>query len=253
MRNLLILAIALFTFGTSVFAQTGLGGKRWQLVEVAGEKPKSPRAYIEFNEADMKISGHGGCNRLFGGYSNADGAFKIDGVGSTKMMCARPGSMETEAAFIKALGDAVKLEVNENTLILIGTDGTAVARFTAEAKKPVVPTELTARKWTLQTIGSEPIKLEKKIPFVVFDGKSGSVSGNGGCNGYGGKFESKDSKLKITNVMSTMMACMEDGRMMTEHGLHEGLRNADRYEIKGEKLYLYQGEKELLSFIGSAK
>jgi heat shock protein HslJ len=50
-----------------------------------------------------------------------------------------------------------------------------------------------------------------------------------------------------------MRACIEDRRMEIERGFLDGLRTADRYEIRADRLYLYRREKLLLTFQGRKK
>lgn len=250
MRTLLFLSIAFTVFGSTGFAQKGLGGKRWQIVELNGEKPKNPRAYIEFNEAEKKITGNGGCNRMFGTYESGNGVFKTSGIGSTRMMCMRPGTMETEAALFKALGEAVKITIMGGDLRLYDPSGIVIAKFRADQKRLTEPVTLASRKWMLATIGETEVSLEKNAPFLNL---GTAASGNGSCNSFGGDYTIEGSKIKFGNLISTMMACEAEGRMTIEQGFMGALGSADRYEIKGEVLYLYQGEKELLSFVGTAK
>ena len=253
MRTLLILTIAFIVFGGTTFAQKGLGGKRWQLVELNGEKPKNPRAYIEFNEGEKKISGSGGCNRFFGSYETGDGTFKIKGVGATKMMCMRPGTMETEDALFKALNNAAKMTVIRGDLRIYDASEVVIATFRADQKFTAEPIDLTSRKWMLRTIGETELTLEKNAPFISFDSKKKSVGGNSGCNSFGGGYETAGAKIKFGNMISTMMACEAENRMSIEHGFLAGLGEANRYEIRGEVLYLYKDDVELLSFAGAAK
>jgi heat shock protein HslJ len=60
-------------------------------------------------------------------------------------------------------------------------------------------------------------------------------------------------ELRITETISTMRACIEDERMQVEREFLDGLRRTDRYEIRVNKLILYQGRNLLLTFEGRKK
>ncbi len=52
-------------------------------------------------------------------------------------------------------------------------------------------------------------------------GNDGTVSGNMGCNSFGGNFELKNGKLVFSQMISTMMACLGP-QMAQEDGCPEG-------------------------------
>lgn len=51
---------------------------------------------------------------------------------------------------------------------------------------------------------------------IKFDSK-GNMSGNVGCNGFGGTYEQKEDTLSFSAIMSTMMFC--DETMLQEQGV----------------------------------
>lgn len=165
----------------------------------------------------------------------------------------RSGTMETENALFKAIGDATKMTLMRGDLRIYDASGIVVARFRADQKFTPEVLDLTSRKWMLKTIGETDVELEKNAPFINFDAQKRSAGGTGGCNSFGGSYESDDRTIKFGNMISTMMACEAEDRMTIEHGLLDGLGKANRYEIKGEVLYLYRDKVELLSFVGSVK
>ncbi len=54
-------------------------------------------------------------------------------------------------------------------------------------------------------------------------------------------------------MISTMRACEFEDRMTIERELFNGLQNADRIEISGKKLSIFNGNDSLLEFEGIAK
>lgn len=255
-KGTIIFVVAIFAIAmlaSSVFAQANLGGERWQLTELNGKRMSNSRIYVEFDEGQMRVSGHAGCNRFFGGYELEGQSFTVAGVGSTKMACMRPGSMETEREFLKALGSATRLRKNGTNLNLFAAK-TRTMRFRAMPKEPEVGVgDLTAMKWMLKSIGNTPVALSKDAPFLNFDAEKKSAGGNTGCNVFGGNYATEGSTIRFSQMISTMRACEFEDRMTIERGFLDGLQNADRYEIAGTKLKIFKGSELLLEFEGTAK
>ena len=92
-----------------------------------------------------------------------------------------------------------------------------------------------------------------KGAFINFDAAKGSAGGNSGCNVFGGEYTVNGEKIAITDVVSTMRACIEDDKMAVERDLFDGLRTANRFEISDGRLRLYRGRTLLLTFRGERK
>lgn len=236
------------------FAQSGLGGVRWELTELNGRQVPGSRVLIEFDDAARRFSGNAGCNRIFGNYDLTRQRFKAKEIGSTKMACADAGTMRREARFLEALRTADRLRRNGATLSLIA-GGKRVAKF-RQAKRferEPVTMDLTAKRWMLRSLNGETIELTKNAPFLNFDGNKGSAGGNSGCNVFGGSYEALGSSIKFGDMMQTMMACEFERRMEVERRFLNGLRNADRFGITGNRLTLFRGSRELMVFHGISK
>jgi putative lipoprotein len=68
----------------------------------------------------------------------------------------------------------------------------------------------------------------------------GNVSGNGGCNSFGGKATVDGSKLKFGDLFSTMMAC-EEAKMKQEAAFLAALEKTASYRIENGTLILLDG------------
>jgi heat shock protein HslJ len=244
-------------FSCDVPAQAGLGSQQWMLTEMNGKKIEGSKAFIQFNETEKRFSGNAGCNRMFGTYEITGKEIKFGAAGMTKMACIDPGVMEAEAEFAKALGEATRFKKNSKTLTIYAGDRT-VLKFKAGSpagigQDPTGAIRLEDKKWMLDAIGETAISKTGELPFLSFDAAKGSAGGNSGCNVFGGNYTSEGNTLKITQIVSTMRACEEGDKMTVERGFLDGLQNADRYEIRGKKLLVYQGEKLQLTFTGEPK
>lgn len=98
-----------------------LSGTSWNVESVAGQP--IPGADIEF--AQDRISGTGGCNRFFGGYSAENGRISFTSVGATRMACAED-VMNREEEFFAALNAVQSYSRDGDQLTLTGSDGRTI-------------------------------------------------------------------------------------------------------------------------------
>lgn len=100
-----------------------LSGTRWVAQSIEGAPVAYRTPTIEF--AADRISGTGGCNRFFGGYTISGDRISFGGVGTTEMAC-EPVVMAQEAAFHTALSSAQTYRREGETLILSSSAGEAL-------------------------------------------------------------------------------------------------------------------------------
>jgi len=70
------------------------------------------------------------------------------------------------------------------------------------------------------------------------------VYGNTGCNTLNSKFDIDGNKIKFLNMVTTEIACPGD----LEQKFLSALKKVDNYRIEKMRLYLFENEKELLTF-----
>jgi putative lipoprotein len=122
----LILAIA--TSGSAM--GTDLVGSVWRPSFMsAAELIPGVKMVVNFNP-DGKITGSGGCNQFFGGYSVTGNTIKIGPIASTRKGC--PGLIGVEAAFFAMLESAKSFEELNGTLILYDITGAKVLELARE-------------------------------------------------------------------------------------------------------------------------
>ncbi len=132
------------------------------------------------------------------------------------------------------------------TLLSIGIT-TLLLSCTANKKisTPAIP--LYETKWSLKKIytdaGTENVHTKAFIKFVELNKSAG---GNGSCNSFGSSITINNNEISFKNIFSTKMYCEEVQK--TEDSFFKQLEKATRFEIKGNILSLYQGEKILLEF-----
>lgn len=156
---------------------------------------------IEFN-ADGQVNGSAGCNSYFGSYTLEGEGLISSPIGSTEMWCE--GLMEQETAYLQMLQTATGLTVSADELIVHTPDGDMTFAPAANAA-------LEGTDWVLSGIAQNDAVVSTWIDEnITIKFIEGQVSGNSGCNSYGGSYEIDGSSLTLSELMSTMMACEEE-------------------------------------------
>jgi heat shock protein HslJ len=75
--------------------------------------------------------------------------------------------------------------------------------------------------------------------------QDGTVSGNSGCNGFGGNYKVEDDKITFDQITSTLMAC-DEARMAQENAVHQVLTDTATYKIEGSNLSLTNNDMVLV-------
>ena len=247
---------------TGIFSLTTLGqvnrldGEQWNLTHLNGQPVRNSKAFIEINIATKRLTGNAGCNRIFGSVTANRSAISFSGIGSTRMACADRDTMRLENEFIRTLERVTSYQTSGRMLKLLRG-----RRLVAQFKSADRPDDndgphsgrLDDKKWIVDEIKGAPIPKVRETAFISFDAEKKSAGGNTSCNGFGGSYTVNGSKLRIFDVIHTMRACIEDQRMNVEGGMLNGLQDTNRYEISGNKLYLYRGSQVLLEFHGERK
>jgi heat shock protein HslJ len=232
-----------------------LSNIQWTLTYANGRAVSESRAYLEISTDQNRFSGNAGCNRMFGTVELKDPRIAFSAIGTTKMMCKLPAGNVSETAFLNALDKARRFARDGNTLHMYDRSGRTVLRFKRSVKQSPVESVsgLQSRKWVLESIKDRKTFAALHGAFVNFDSKKGSAGGNSGCNVFGGDYLATKTTLKISDIISTMRACVEGGKMSVEGEFLNGLREADRFYIKDDRLFLYKGRKLQLTFRGEPK
>lgn len=104
----------------------------WKLTEVGDRAVTTPRdmneAHLLLDGAESRARGNAGCNRFFGQFEAGEAEIAFSALGSTMMAC--PETMDTERAFLAALGAAAAFRIEGEVLELLdAADGKVLARF----------------------------------------------------------------------------------------------------------------------------
>lgn len=97
----------------------------------------------------------------------------------------------------------------------------------------------------MEGIPSKSIDAEADYFTLSFAAADSTVSGRTNCNRFFGKYSVKGDKIEFENMGMTRMACPD---MQYEDAFVKMLDEADRFEIRGEELKLYDDGKSLAVF-----
>jgi putative lipoprotein len=75
--------------------------------------------------------------------------------------------------------------------------------------------------------------------------EDGTVTGNSGCNGFGGDYTVEGDQVTFGQVASTLMAC-DDARMAQEDAVHKVLTETATYQIAGDTLTITNNDMVLI-------
>jgi len=104
----------------------------WKVIELEGKAVETPEgmreAHVILASEGSRAHGHAGCNNFFGGFETSGDHLEFSALGSTMMAC--PEGMDTEQAFLKALGETTRYTIIGQFLTLFANDRT-LARLEA--------------------------------------------------------------------------------------------------------------------------
>lgn len=107
-------------------------------------------------------------------------------------------------------------------------------------------------KWKLESfgkMGAETPTVDGSVVTLEFNDNH-QLGGKGGCNSFGAQYEVKGSTLVIKELISTLMACMDEQTNQQEAQYFAALQNASSFKITGEQLVIFFDDgKSQLNFI----
>ena len=128
----------------------------------------------------------------------------------------------------------------------------------AETAEPATPTPegdtsvLAGTAWTLVSFGpagaEEPVVPGSEVT-LTFDA-AGQAGGSGGCNSYGGSYQTDGDNITFGEIVSTLMACTDDALNEQESRFLAALGSASTFALEGDNLTIgYDGGQGVLNFV----
>ena len=86
---------------------------------------------LKLDAQNPRVTGFGGCNRMFGGYLLKGDELKFDQVGATKMACLDQSRMRLEQSYFDMLSRVARWKITDSNLTLLDTAGATLGTFVA--------------------------------------------------------------------------------------------------------------------------
>jgi len=100
---------------------------------------------------------------------------------------------------------------------------------------------LAGTKWELRELHG--VSIERSKAFLKFDEKAKRFAGSGGCNRFAGEYEVDGAHVKFSQVISTKMACLDNGVQKVENDFLKALSEVTGFHIQRNVLRLLKGDK----------
>ena len=259
------------------FVPVMLPGTSWKLVRLADENSTlapviAGTTVTAIFDADGKVRGSAGCNHYSARYTANGANLSIEPVTRTEMYCSEPpGLMEQEDRYLALLADAASYRVERvmadgeriplsayvssrttsDRLTLTDSEGNDILVFELDLPKPDLP--LFGTDWVLEAYSTGGGAVSSVIAGTTITANfaaDGIVTGNAGCNHYGGQYSLDGANLTVASLYSTLIYCETPGVMEQEAAFMGHLANVSSYRVEGDRLILADAEgNEILFFV----
>ena len=136
------------------------------------------------------------------------------------------------------------------------TSTPAMPATTAPTTAPTIPSvasgALDNTDWQLVSIGQvgSPAAVVAGSHVTLSFQPNGQVSGNGGCNSYGGNYQLQGSSVSFSQVVHTMMACSDQVLNDQESQYFNALQSAGQFQLAGNQFSIqYNNGQDVLNFV----
>jgi heat shock protein HslJ len=163
---------------------------------------------------DGTIGASAGCNQFVGELEIEAEALVVTNLGGTEMGCD-PERHAQDEWFTGFLTTQPTWELDDDHLTLTA-GGTTIVFTYREVADPDQP--LVGTRWVVDTLlegdaaSSVPQGAEAYLEF----GDDGKISGDDGCNGFGGTYELDGRQIRITERVQTLRGCTDDKMRVAE-------------------------------------
>ncbi len=239
-------------------APAALAGTSWTLASLVGEDGAmvpvlTGTTVTAAFGADGNLGGSAGCNHYGANYTLKDANLTIEPAVRTEMYCAEPpGIMEQEDRYLALLANVSSCRMEDDRLFLSDQNGTDLLVFDRAVQKPNLP--LTGTDWVLEgysTGGDAVSSVIAGTTITATFSPDGNITGNAGCNHYGGQYLLNGTNLSVSSLFSTLMYCEKPEGVMEQEARYLGLlENVISYKVEGDRLVLLDAAgTDLLFFV----
>ena len=126
------------------------------------------------------------------------------------------------------------------SLLLITSCGNSKKATNTKEATPV------GKTWTVNSFDATDLSPDSRTKPTIHFEEAGKLSGNTGCNTYNGSYSINSGNLQLDPGMMTKMFC-EGG---VENKFIQAMKKTNRYEIKGDKLLLFDATTLVMQLTG---
>ncbi len=226
-------------------APAALAGTSWTLSSLAGDDgtltPVLDGTTVTATfSVDGNVGGSAGCNHYGAGYHLDGAGLTIEPAIRTEMYCSEPpGVMDQEDRYLAHLTEVASYRMEDGLLTLMDSDGADILVFEEVVRMPDLP--LVGTDWVLESYSTGGDAISSLVSGTTITAKfaaDGTVTGNSGCNHYGGEYSLDGTKLSVSSLYSTLMYCTDPGVMEQEARYMGLLGNVSSYRVESNRLTL---------------
>ena len=126
-----------------------------------------------------------------------------------------------------------------NSLVSVTNNGKKMAKDEVVSYEKVDTKSIIEKYWKLIEVRGNAVEVNPVFPqeaYIIFTKEGNVVNGRGGCNSFRGTYTlTGETQIKLSQVISTMMACPD---MELESQFLPVLEMADNYTISSDGKYL---------------
>jgi|GEM_PF-1372767 len=231
--------------------------RKWTLFQISKtsliDASDYPRGFpeITFDIENESYSGNAGCNSFNGTVFSEKDRLKFYPSGTTMMQCSE---IDKEIYFLELMNKTTNYRITKsNQLFLSNPDSILMVFYDPEnimvlLNDNVQDVGVDYRLndiWVLENINGTEVDIKNHLnglPRLEIKISEMTFMGYGGCNNISGKLQVVNNKIKFSDIGSTRMMCPGN----FEKDFLDALKSAENWKIENMRLYLFEGEKNVL-------
>lgn len=212
-----------------------LVGTNWVLT-TATEPRRAPEGVTVSAVFDTRtVSGQSGCNTYRAPYERAASSLTIGpDIATTLIECDGPQAT-VERAYLERLPQVQSYVINGERLSLLDRDGNTLLVYRASGADDLVGTWMVTSYYSGDALRSPIVGTELTAQF-----ETRRVSGNAGCNQFGGDVETDGEEIAISSLIRTQRACADAAEQQQEDDYLAALELASTFRVTGDRLDLHR-------------
>lgn len=207
---------------------------KYVIENLNGKAVNNNRLELFVNLEEQSISGYTGCNNFSANLTVNGKQIAIDRAMTTLRHCEE--EMETEKAILAGLREAKSYTLANQTLTLLDENGKDLLK----AKEM----ENTLKSGDYKLISVEGESVDNPKAAFNIDIENNRISGNTGCNTFGGELSASQDNISFGMMQVTKMYC--DKGMELERKFLGNLKDIKKFSYQGNVLQLLSADGKTL-------